>query len=165
MNFAKIFASLAALGALGTINLADAAPKASSAAIEAFNQDIAAAFSPGYWGGTFDSYDGDGKLLKSNRTPSCTRAGDKESVPAQMRGLTELMDQTSDCIITAAQPGTLNLTMTCKTPEGAGATFSSKGSYVAEKSVDMWVVFETFGGDKNQKSSFHATGTRIRPTC
>ena len=165
MTFAKTLSSLLALGALGTVGLADAAPKASTAAIEAYNQDIAAAFLPGYWDGSFETYDGDGKLLKSIKSPSCIRADDKESVPAEMRGLTELMDQTSDCTVTAAKPGTLELTMTCKAADGFGATFSSKGSYVAGKSVDMWVSFETFGDDKGQKTSFHTIGTRTRATC
>ena len=81
MQVAKILASLAAVGALGTVGWAEAAPKASTAAIAAYNTDIAAAFSPGYWEGTFETYDGDGKLLKTAKNPSCIRANDKEFGP------------------------------------------------------------------------------------
>ncbi len=165
MKFAKTLASLVAVGALGTVGWADAAPKASTAAIEAYNQDIAAAFSPGYWEGSFDTYDGAGNLLKSAKNPSCIGADDKESVPGEMRGLTEMMDQTSDCTVTAAKPGTLELTMTCKSANGLGATFTSKGSYISGKSFDLWVTFETFGDDKGEKTSFHSTGKRTRSTC
>ncbi len=165
MNQAKVFVSLLALGALGSVGFAAAAPKVSTAAIEAYNQDVAAAFAPGYWEGTFDSYDGDDKLIKSANSPSCINANDKESVAGEMRSLTEMMDQTSDCTIAASQPGTLNLTMTCKSGNGFGANFSSKGSYVPGKSVELWVTFETFGDAKASKTSFHSTGTRTRPTC
>ena len=96
--------------------------------LKPINNDIAAAFSPGYWEGTFETYDGDGKLLKTAKNPSCIRANDKESVPGEMRGLTEMMDQTSDCTVAAAKPGTLELTMTCKSGNGFGATFTSKAA-------------------------------------
>ena len=165
MKLGRTLASLAAMGALGTVGWADAAPKASTAAIEAYNKDIAAAFSPGHWEGSFETYDGDGKLLKSTQNPSCIGADDKESVPGEMRGLTEMMDQTTDCTVTVAKPGTLELAMTCTAANGVGATFASKGSYIAGKTVDLWVTFETFGDDKGQKTSFHSSGTRTRPTC
>ena len=165
MNHAKLSASLLAVGALGTVGLADAAPKASSAAIAAYNQDVAAAFVPGYWEGNFDSFDGDGQLLKSSDSPSCIRADEKASVAGEMRNLTQMMDQTSDCTIAESRPGTLNLTMTCKGGNGFGATFSSKGSYVPGKSAELSVTFETFGDASPVKTSFHTTGTRVRPAC
>jgi Protein of unknown function (DUF3617) len=163
----RTLATLAALGlAFGSANaIAQNSDKtAVKADIANWSEAMSAAFTPGWWDGQMQAFDGDGKETESDSKPACIKPGEGNKMGQEVGGMFAKMVDNADCTSVSGGRGSLDLKLICITPNQTRIEFESNGTY-SDGAVDWTVKFVTDSKSKAEAGSMKVSARRIRKSC
>lgn len=162
--------SLTALAAAG-LTLASASAVAQNTDKAAVKADIAnwsdaltVAFSPGWWDGEMQTFDGNGKVIDSESRPACIKPGEGSKMGSDLsKSFGQLVD-VADCTSVSGGPASLDLKLVCVARDGSQVAFDSNGTY-SDGAVDWNIKFTSSVGEIPNVNAMKVSARRTRKNC